>query len=145
MWPQGSNHCAVSAELPQVPVEWQKAPSLRKRHWVPIEYHFITLLLRHKWKLASFYVLLTMFQSLNGCFCFCVCVLGVGMFVILWKNRDLMSSEHANLILFCFAQLTLSIGQDWGYEKIRVSCHECRILSAVNVVFHFFWECLSIW
>ena len=75
----------------------------------------------------------------------CVCVLGMGMFVILWKNRDLMSSEHTNLSLFCFAQLTLSIGQDWGYEKNRVSCHEGRILSAVNVVFHFFWEFLSIW
>ena len=74
----------------------------------------------------------------------CVCVLGMGMFVILWKNRNLTSSEHANL-LFCFAQLTLSTGQDWSHEENRVSCHECRILSTVNVVFHFLWELLSIW
>ena len=35
----------------------------------------------------------------------CLCV---SMFVILWKNRDLLSFEHANLIIFGFSSLTLS-------------------------------------
>lgn len=84
--------------------------------------------------------LLNMVQSLQSCFCVCVCVCDF------LKNKDFMPFEHAISLYSVLHNLPLSlIGQDWVYDKNRILCHECRILSMVNAVFHVFWEFLSIW